>query len=175
MSDDQPITEQDREDSQDREDPPAPEEQAEDPSAKEIAKLRREAAKWRTQVRELEEQKEKAAREAMTENERVIAEAVAEARADEANQWAQRLSKARLAVAAADILADPNDAAVFITDVSPDATDEELHDLVKELANAKPHLAKPESPAAPPISQGERGGTAVPPSGDEWLREALKR
>jgi hypothetical protein len=138
-----------------------------DAARKEIEKLRREAAKYRTKAGELEplarkaqelEDAQKSEQERLTEQLRAAEE--------RAKAVQQRAVRAEVRALAADQFADPDDAHAFLNldafvgddgDIDTDAIRDGLADLLKR----KPHLAKPVDnsprPPRPDRSQGSSG------------------
>lgn len=108
----------------------------------------------------------------MTEQERVIEEAKEQARAELKAEYDAKILRSRILAAAADVLNDPNDAALYISDLDPEASEDEVRAAVTLLAKEKPYLAK--KPAAPPISQGQRGDGVSNDDAEDWLRGTLR-
>ncbi|WP_019357981.1 hypothetical protein [Streptomyces sp. AA1529] len=161
-----------------------------DKARREIEKLRKEAAKYRTTAKELEPlaQKAREAEEAQkSETERLAGQLkAAEERVSAVQQRAVR-SEVK-ALAAADF-ADPEDAHAFLDlgayvgesgDIDTDAINGDLKDLLKR----KPHLAKPADTSprrpAPDRSQGSSGNGNRTPSDPsavfaDFMKQGLAR
>lgn len=128
-----------------------------DAARKEIEKLRREAAKYRTKAGELEPlaKRAKELEDAQKSEQERLAEQLRAAE-DRAKAVQQRAVRAEVRALAADGFADPDDAHVFLNlddfvgddgDIDTDGIRKELGELLKR----KPHLAKPvdNSPRSP--------------------------
>ena len=136
---------------------------------------KRQAAEKRAKAAEAELEKRKAA--SMSEQEKAIADARAEARKEALSTATDRLVRAEIKATAADRLADPGDAVAHLRDsgglerfvdedgeVDLKAVSSAIDDLVK----SKPYLARQAKPGALP------GGGARPSNGptmDDWLRD----
>lgn len=163
-----------------------------DPEAasKEIAKLRKEAARYRTRTKELEPLAKRAQEledAQKSETQRLGEQLTAAQQRLEAVQ--QRAVRAEVRALAASDFADPEDAAAFLDlgayvgedgDVDADAISSDLKDLLKR----KPHLAKaqdtgPRSPR-PDRTQGSSGNGARTPSDPsavfaDFIKRGLER
>jgi hypothetical protein len=127
-------------------------EQAEQPSIdelqREVKKLRKEAASWRTQLRSAQEAEAAAKRAEMTEAERLKAELAEEREARtraEADRRAVTIRSQVISAAAKAGFADPDDAYRMLDantlEVGDDGTVDGLDATLKELLKAKPYLA----------------------------------
>lgn len=147
------------------------EEEVEDPKAVLAAnrKLNSENKNLRARLKKIEKEQEQAREAAMTDQEKAIQAAVDAALAEERAKSQGKLVAAAARAAAADLLADPEDAVQFIdlSDFDPDDT-EALTAAVKELIKLKPYLAKAPTRRTPDIDQGPVGDGAPNPS--DWLR-----
>jgi hypothetical protein len=138
-----------------------------DAARKEIEKLRREAAKYRTKAGELEPlaRKAKELEDAQKSEQERLTEQLTAAQ-DRINSVQQRAVRSEVRALAAAEFADPDDAHAFLDlgafvgddgDIDTDGINRELADLLKR----KPHLAKPAdtSPRAPRAdrTQGSSG------------------
>ena len=135
-----------------------------------VRDLRRENAKYRTELKEAKAVVEEANRSAMSEAERKDADLATAA--ERIGQMENELFSLRVRAVASTMMNDPADAAAFLTDLPRDADEQAIANAVTALLESKPYLAKQ---AAPSISQGERGGNAAPPSADDWLRETIRQ
>lgn len=114
----------------------------------------------------------------MSESERAVAEARAEGRKEAFAESTSRLARAELRAVAAGKLADPDDAAALIGDLSQfvtasgDVDTKAMTSAIDVLVKAKPYLA-PQAAKAAPLP----GGGATPSNGvsfDNWIRDAAK-
>lgn len=114
----------------------------------------------------------------MSETERAIAQARAEARRETLAAATERLVRAEVRAAAAGKLADPGDAAYLLGDLSGFADDDgevdskAISKAIDELVKAKPYLTPQGSKPAP-----LPGGGATPSNGfdmDSWLRREAR-
>ena len=160
---------------QDAGDNEQPEQPSVDELLRELKALRRENAKWRTQLRAVEEQQQAKAKAEMTDLERLQAELAAEREARTRAEQArlQIAVKSQIIAAAAKAsFADPEDAYRMIDpatlDVADDGTVSGLDDAVKGLLKAKPYLAK-QAPGA--FSPTNPAGGAAKQSDAEILKE----
>lgn len=115
-------------------------------------------------------------RQNMTEQEKAVAQARAEARQEAMVSSSQRLVRAEVRAAAAGKLADPDDAAFLIGDLAGyvdgdgEVNTKAIAKAIDALVNAKPYLGvrqEPSKPAALP------GGGAMPSNGtsmDDFIR-----
>lgn len=150
-----------------------------DAANRELERTRREAAKYRTRVRELEEA-EQARREAeMTELEKAQAESARlRAEADAAREHARTIATqaAVTAAAAKAQFADPADALAFIAsqvEYDDAGTPTNVDELVRNLAAAKPHLVNP-APGASGGNPPRPGGSGAPQqTAADLLRDTL--
>ncbi|EPD94602.1 hypothetical protein HMPREF1486_03155 [Streptomyces sp. HPH0547] len=150
-----------------------------DPEAasKEIAKLRKEAARYRTRTKELEPLAKRAQEledAQKSETQRLGEQLTAAQQRLEAVQ--QRAVRAEVRALAASDFADPEDAAAFLDlgayvgedgDVDADAIGKDLKDLLKR----KPHLAKDTGPRSPrpDRTQGSSGNGHRTPNSPEAI------
>lgn len=141
---------------------------------KEIKSLRRENAKWRTQLRGLEEEREAKRKAAMTELERLQVELkeAEEARALAERQRQQIAVRSQVISAAAKAgFNDPEDAYRLLSgdtlEVSEDGKVNGLSEALKALLKDKPYLAKQSSNYSPT----NPAGGAAKQSDEEILRE----
>jgi chromosome segregation ATPase len=138
-----------------------------DAARKEIEKLRREAAKYRTKAGELEPlaRKAKELEDAQKSEQERLTEQLAQAQ-ERIRAVQQGAVRAEVRALAADQFADPDDAHAFLNldqfvgddgDIDTDGIRNELGELLKR----KPHLAKPVDnsprPPRPDRSQGSSG------------------
>lgn len=111
-------------------------------------------------IRELSEELEALRRNAMSEQERAISDAVEQARSEVDGTWHQRYLTLRIERAAATRLADPSDAVrlLDLTGLTPDSTEAEIGALLDELLTAKPYLAPQRTNGhAPQLDRGPQG------------------
>lgn len=143
----------------------------------EIKKLRREAASWRTKLRQAEEAEAARERAEMTELERVKADLESErqARAQAEEQRQAQLVRTQVITAAVKLeFEDPEDAMRYL-DLSALEVDEAgavdgLDAALQALAKAKPYLIKT---TAGTISPTNPAGGRQAPSSDQMKREYL--
>ncbi|WP_018385261.1 hypothetical protein [Wenjunlia vitaminophila] len=172
-------------------DPPATADPWDNPAAarREIEKLRREAAKYRTAAKELEPLAAKAreAEEAQkTEAERLSGQLAEAQKRTAAIQ--QRAVRAEVKALAATDFADPEDAHAFLdldsyADSGGEIDADRIREDLAELLKRKPHLAKtPEGPRrpAPDRTQGSSGNGNRSPSDPAttfaaFLKQGLER
>jgi hypothetical protein len=116
----------------------------------ELKQARKEAASYRTKLRQTEESEAERKRQEMTEVERLKADLeTAKAKADEAQRTAQeRLLRAAVTTAAAKAnFADPDDAWRFIDATTLEVGDggavNGLDEAIQAIAKAKPYLLRP--------------------------------
>jgi len=127
--------------------------------AAELKRARREAAKYRTSLRKLEEAEEERKKAEMTEAERIKAElAEAQAKAAEAEERATE-TMLRMSVVSAAAKAgfnDPMDAwsMIDLAEVGDDGTVTGVEEAITELLKAKPYLAKQMGSITPTNPQG---------------------
>lgn len=142
---------------------------------KELAEARREAAKYRTNLRKYEQEQQAKANESLTAEERYKAElATLQQKLAAAEQAAQdRLVRSAVVTAAAKAgFVDPDDAVALVDrgtlEISEDGTVAGVDDAIRAIAKTKPYLVRPKttnSPAAP------AGGPQAPT--DAQLRAEL--
>lgn len=129
----------------------------------------------REEIRASGEQAEKSRLESLPDQERLIEQAKAEARAEVEAQYRSSLVKTQAESAAiAAGFADPADIAGFL-DLSSLTTEEEVKAAVLALAETKPYLLKKATPSAPPIGQGPKAPANPIQSPSDWLRSAVMR
>ena len=143
---------------------------------KEVKTLRKEAASWRTKLRQAEETEEQRRRSEMTELEKLKADLEAErqARAQAETQRTQQLLRTQVISAAAKAgLNDPEDAVRMLDTsemtVADDGTVDGLEQALGALLKAKPYLIKSTSGTISPTNPA--GGQQRP--SDERLRQEL--
>lgn len=148
-----------------------------DPEAarKEIEKLRKEAAGYRTKVRDLEPlaQKAKELEDAQKSEQERLSEQLQEAR-QHVQAFRQRAVRAEVRAQAASEFADPDDAAAFL-DLDSFVGDngeidtDSIRQGLAELLQRKPHLAKDAGPRAPrpDRTQGSSGNANRTPNKPE--------
>lgn len=143
---------------------------------KEVKTLRKEAASWRTKLRQAEETEEQRRRSEMTELEKLKADLEAErqARATAETQRTQQLLRTQVISAAAKAgLNDPEDAVRMLDTsemtVADDGTVEGLEQALAALLKAKPYLIKSTSGTISPTNPA--GGQQR--TSDEQLRQEL--
>ncbi len=138
-------------------------------------RARREADKA---LKSLQAEHDKLRAATMTESEKAVVEARAEGRKEALAEATSRLAKAELRAVAAGKLADPDDAAALIGDLSQfvtstgDVDTKAMSSAIDVLVKAKPYLA-PQTAKTAPLP----GGGATPSSGasfDNWIRDAAK-
>lgn len=161
-----------------------------DAARKEIEKLRREAASYRTKAKDLEPlaKKAKELEDAQkSEQERLTEQLTAAQQRVEAVQ--QRAVRSEVRALASAEFADPEDAAAFLSLDSyvgddGDVDADQIRADLKALLKAKPHLAKPEDTGPrsprPDRSQGSSGNGARTPSDPgevfaQFMRDGLAR
>lgn len=140
---------------------------------KELKALRRENAKWRTQLRAKEEQEQERAKAEMTETERLKAELVEAQEARTRAETERRAIAVRsqvISAAAKAGFADPEDAYRMLDtlDVDDDGRVDGLDKALKELLKAKPYLAGKQAGTYSPTNPA---GGAARPSDSEILAE----
>jgi len=137
---------------------------------------RSDAARYRHRLRETEAEAEGLRREAMSEQERAVAEAYDRGRSEERAEWEPRVTEARLRALAASVMRDPDDAVAMIR-LEPGDGDEEMKAAIARLIEGKPYLAIDAAPAAPAtdIAQGQRSGGVASSDPESWLRGTLGR
>ena len=138
-------------------------------------KARRDAEKaYKTAQAELDKHREAS----MTEQERAIAKARDEARAEMAKTFAAERVKDKVELAASGKLADPGDAIHLLGDLSEfvtqsgDVDTRAIASAIDALVKAKPYLA-PQTAKAAPLP----GGGATPPNGfsmDDYIRTSAR-
>lgn len=159
-----------------------------DPEAarKEIEKLRKEAASYRTRAKDLEPlaKKAKELEDAQKSEQERLAEQLAEAE-KRAQAIQQRAVRAEVKALAAAEFADPEDAHAFLNLDSYVGEDGEIDadriaDDLAELLKRKPHLGKATGPRrpAPDRTQGSSGNGARTPTDPAtefagWMKRAL--
>lgn len=131
----------------------------------ELKKTRREAAKYRTQLRKLEEAEAERQREEMSELERLKSDLEAEKSAREqalATARAQAIRSAVVSAASKAGFADPADAVNFIDadalTIGDDGGVEGVDEAIKALAEQKPYLIK-SNPAVQPGATNPAGAS----------------
>lgn len=174
MADEQAQGAQTEDPTPDGQEPEAPEIDVE-AMRKELAEARREAAKYRTNLRKYEQEQQAKANESLTAEERYKAElATLQQRLASAEQAAQdRLVRSSIVTAAAKAgFVDPDDAVALVDrgalEISEDGAVAGVDDAIRAIAKAKPYLVRPKatsSPAAP------AGGPQAPT--DAQLRAEL--
>lgn len=166
------------------EDPPAddpPRDPADPPKAPDdprVTEANKEAAKYRTRLREAEKALETAKTQGATELETAVATAKAEARLEALTEANERIVEAEVLAAAARKLADPADAARLL-DLSQFQVDDKgsvdrkaISEAVEALLKDKPYLAGSRDPdfgARPPAGKDASGDM------DAWLRTAARK
>ena len=158
-----------------------------DKARKEIEKLRKEAAANRTKAKDREALAKKVAefeQAQLSEQERTANElAAAQKRAE---QLQERTVRAEIKAAAADVFADPDDAAAFLhladyVDDDGDVDSERIKADLADLLKRKPHLGKtPEARRPAPDRHQGSSGNGRPPSDPAaqfagWLHGALNK
>ena len=123
----------------------------------EIKKLRREAAKWRTQLRKLEEQEAERERAEMSEVERLTAdlEKAEQARVAAIESYQQQALEAQVVAAASTAgMHDPADAIRLIGSIDTDENGQAsgLDDAMATLKASKPYLFRGTTPALSPTN-----------------------
>ena len=174
MADEQAQGAQTEDPTPDGQEPEAPEIDVE-AMRKELAEARREAAKYRTNLRKYEQEQQAKANESLTAEERYKVElATLQQRLASAEQAAQdRLVRSSIVTAAAKAgFVDPDDAVALVDrgalEISEDGAVAGVDDAIRAIAKAKPYLVRPKttnSPAAP------AGGPQAPT--DAQLRAEL--
>lgn len=174
MADEQAQGAQTEDPTPDGQEPEAPEIDVE-AMRKELAEARREAAKYRTNLRKYEQEQQAKANESLTAEERYKVElATLQQRLASAEQAAQdRLVRSAVVTAAARAgFVDPDDAVALVDrgalEISEDGAVAGVDDAIRAIAKAKPYLVRPKatsSPAAP------AGGPQAPT--DAQLRAEL--
>jgi hypothetical protein len=155
-----------------------------------VEEARREAVKYRRDLRaaqaahdETRKELEQLRAENESAQEKAVREAVAAARAEEAQRWAHKLLEAEVAVRAAGKLADPGDAirllAVddLLSEEDEQARARKVDQALDDLLEAKPYLAangqtQQRQGAKDLITQGARSTQAPKAEGspDDWFR-----
>jgi hypothetical protein len=142
-----------------------------------IDRLRQALTAERKERVKLEAQIEDERRKGLSEHERALAEARAEATREERERWQERLVAAEVRAAAAGRLADPDDAR--LADLSDVTVDDDgvidrkgIEHALDTLVKAKPHLAKPTAP--PPKAPGGVRTEQPGDSPDAWLRAKIR-
>lgn len=139
-------------------------------------KARREADK---QLKAATAELEKLRQQTMTDTERAIAEAKAQGRQEALIEATGRLVRAEVRAAAGGKLADPDDAAMLLGDLSEfvssngDVDSKAISKAIDELVKQKPYLA-PQGTKPAPLP----GGGATPSNGfdmDGWIRQSAGR
>lgn len=130
-------------------------------------------------ARDAQAELDKLRKDSMSDQERAVAEAKAEARAEVLTQANQRLLRAEVRAAAAGKLADPDDALGLLDlpsfmDDDGEINTKAIKSAIDKLVSSKPYLS-----ARPGNGSGEggaRGGNAnTEPSMDDWLRAKAGR
>lgn len=138
----------------------------------ELKKARREAASYRTKLREREEFEAAKQREEMSELERLKTDLEAERKARlevEEKTRVQALHTAAILNATALNFEDPKDVVLYIDVVGSDP--ESIEDLVKELAESKPYLLKRNSSSSNSSRTNPAGGEQRP--SDAQMRQEI--
>jgi hypothetical protein len=144
-----------------------PEGQGEDPAALrgELATARQADRSKGQRIRQLEGELDTLRREAMSEQERAVADARAEARREAEAEWRGRYLTLRVERLAATRLADPADAVhlLDLTDVTHETEDAVITGLLDALLTAKPYLAARGGTIPPPVlDRGPQNGAPKP-------------
>jgi hypothetical protein len=145
--------------------------------------LRREAAKWRRELRaaqtandELRAELERRRVESESEQDRLVREAVEAERARLTAEFAGERLQNRLRIRAAGKLREPDDAVLHLGDtLAPDADNAAIDEAIDELIKQRDYLAAPagNGERAELVTQGARStlpgaGQAATP--DDWIR-----
>jgi hypothetical protein len=143
-----------------------------------VAELRREAAKYRTEAKQLKGDIEKVRTASLSEAEKAVVEAEQRGRASVLTEFGQRLARTEFVAAAARrnpgydaaaVLDDLNLARYIGDDGEPDskAITKAVERLVPAPAEQTPHV--------PSFDGGTRGGTALPLNGDPLLNSLKQK
>lgn len=138
----------------------------------ELKKTRREAASYRTKLREREEADAAKQRDEMTELERLRADLETERKARlevEEKTRVQALHTVAIMSATALNFEDPKDVVLYIDVANSDP--ESIEDLVKELAESKPYLLKRNSGSSNSSRTNPAGGEQRP--SDAQMRQEI--
>lgn len=133
-------------------------------------KANREAKALRERLKAAEAEAERLRKEAMSEQERAIAEAREEAAAEIRAEYEAKLLERSVRAIASTRLNDPEDAWRLIDFEDVDAEDEKaIEKAIDDLVKAKPYLARKRGGNG--IDQGPHGSTPAGGSGgNDWLR-----
>jgi len=134
---------------------------------------RKRARDLEKQVKEFQASVSESSQADMGEQERLVAEAVATARAEAKAEFDAQILKARVEAKAAGMNFHDPALALGLIELESDATDDELVDALKELAGDRPYLVKS---AVPKMDMGVRPtkeGAVGAVSNDEWFRDFL--
>lgn len=127
-------------------------------------------------LKEYQAKDDEAAKAAMSEQEKAIAEAVAAAREAAKAEYDQQILKLRVEAKAGGMNFHDPALALSLLDVSADATDDEIVDALKGLADDRPYLVKTATPKMEmgPRATGDKGQISAT-SNEEWFRDLMTK
>ena len=162
-----------------RTEPPPPPPPREAQAAEDVDGVKRALDQSRKEREKLQRQLDDLRKQSMSEAEKAVAEAKAEGRKAALAEVSSRLLTAEVRALAADRMADPADA-VHLLDLEG-LVDDDGHidskaivDRLEALLKDKPYLAKAGKPAALRAPHGARDDGAEKPSGDAFIRRAVR-
>jgi DNA polymerase III gamma/tau subunit len=134
---------------------------------------RKRARDLEKQLQALQAQLDTVAKEDLTEQEKAITEAVAAARAEAKAQYDEQMLRLRVESKAAGMSFHDPKLALGLLELEADATDDEILDALKGLAEERPYLVKT---AVPKMDMGPRAGangSIGATSNENWFRNLL--
>jgi hypothetical protein len=136
---------------------------------------RKRARDLEKQVKEFQSKVEKLDQEDLGEQEKALAEAVATARAEAKAEFDGKMLKLRVESKAAGMNFHDPALTMGLLEVEADATDDEILDALKELAEARPYLVKSVRPDVGPGPRPGKDGGMSGVSDENWFRDLLAK